>query len=120
MKVCENVIIHRNDGKEILCEDQSDLNLYMRKGLCFKPPLTYADMSRYWSSVYPKEQLPKIHDPLGDLEHGYKPFSCLCPVDLRQTAVLNGFRYSKEFPDGEYDPFDIHFYLSQNDNGGDL
>ena len=147
--MCENVIIHRTDGKEIVCEDQSDLNIYMRRGLWHYPPPTPAERWDYfcgdgprWGwlsanchllpreypdptvSIYPFAFIPTLtpplhfHDPLGDLEYGYQPFHCLCSVDLEETASQNGYRCSKKDSNGEFDPFDTHFYLGADDNHG--
>jgi hypothetical protein len=41
---------------------------------------------------------------------GYEPDSCLCPVDFKRTAEINGYICSFKDPSGEYDPFDNHFY----------
>ena len=114
--MCENVIIHMASGRELICKDQQDLNLFMRKGLCFEPPLTPAE-EWYYLTEDGKFQAPQnLHDPLNDLDHGYHSRYCLCPVDLEKTAKINGFRYSKKDVNGEYDPFDTHFYLLNGDD----
>ena len=35
---------------------------------------------------------------------------CLCPVDLRASANKAGWEHSETDEDGEYDPFDFHWY----------
>jgi len=117
MTMCEDVIIHKFDGGEIICRTQADLSKEMPCGLCYFPPLSPAEMRRLYSEIEPHSQpLSNFHDPIGDLQHGYMPNCCLCPLDLEETASQNGYRCSKKDSNGEFDPFDTHFYLEADDN----
>lgn len=118
--MCDNVIIHKWDGTEIVCENQGELNAQMPNGLAFPPPSDYALWSVNGHGFYiargalePPLWVP-ADDPPDDTtlidEWGYEPEICLCPVDLETTARINGYRYSKDDPNGEFDPFDTHFY----------
>lgn len=65
----------------------------------------------YPLSFVPSYQDPlDLHDPLKDLEKGYHPSTCLCPVDLKKTATTNGFEARRILAEGEWDAFDTHFY----------
>lgn len=121
--MCDRVIIHNErDDNIVTCKTQKELMEQMKNGLYFFPPLTYADWSNpvfsvgFYLSMGAKEGkkwIPAIDQP-NDLNlidwHGYSPGSCLCPVDLERTAIENGYVYSKIDPEGEFDPFDTHFY----------
>jgi hypothetical protein len=92
--MCYDVIIHKNDGEEILCETQGELADEMSKGLYFHSPEYCHD----WTDSELVE------------EWGFEPEVCLCPVDLKNTAEINGYQYSEYDENGEWDAFCRHFY----------
>lgn len=103
--MCDNVIIHKKDGTEIICECQKDLMEQMPNGIWYCPPLTYAE----WVEYFQDYSVPPTIIELIDF-YGYTPTACLCPVNLKRTAKENGYMYSKDDPNGEWDAFDTHFY----------
>ena len=95
------MIIHR--GKfDIVCKTQQDLKMEMKKGLVFEAPPTPAESAK-WNC--------EIWDIVSLIKWGFQKECCLCPIDLEETAKINGYNYSKDDPKGEFDPFDTHFYL---------
>lgn len=80
-KVCRNVIVHLAD-ENIVCYTQHDLNKVMSNGIVME---TYDNCIK----LFP--------DP------PYQPDMCLCPVDIKKTASVNGYRV-------EFDLSDYHFY----------
>ncbi len=87
--MCRNAILHHRDGSETVCRCQADLQQAMPRGIWFFPPAGEPDLER----------------------GGFEPGVCLCPVDLERTARANGYRLSRQGPDGVEDVFDDHLYL---------
>ncbi|HQC35089.1 MAG TPA: hypothetical protein PLG95_10210 [Methanoculleus sp.] len=88
--MCQNAIIHHRDESETVCRCQADLRAAMPRGVWFFPPAGEPDLE----------------------EDGFEPGVCLCPVDLDRTARENGYRLSRQGPDGVEDVFDDHLYLT--------
>ena len=86
--MCRNAIIHHRDGAETVCRCQADLREAMPRGIWFFPPAGEPDLEG----------------------GGFEPGVCLCPVDLERTARANGYRLSRQGPDGVEDVFDDHLY----------
>ena len=86
--MCRNAILHHRDGSETVCRCQADLQQAMPRGIWFFPPAGEPDLER----------------------GGFEPGVCLCPVDLERTARANGYRLSRQGPDGVEDVFDDHLY----------
>lgn len=118
--MCDNVIIHNPGGSYYICRTQLELKELMPNGIWFIPPMSYADWSRcgegfylYTGSIEKYRYIPAVESP-ADIElihkHGFSKHTCLCPVDLEKTAEMNGYISSKLDRDGEFDPFDTHFY----------
>lgn len=93
--MCSGVIIHRPGQEDYRCDTQGEL-----------------------AQAIGLENIDFIDYP--DFEKStFEPTVCLCPIDIDSTAKKAGFVLSKTDPNGEYDPFDDHFY-PQIRTGGEM
>jgi hypothetical protein len=78
--MCKEVVIHIKNGSYVRCGSQSELLKSMSNGLVF-------------------------HE-----DAWFNAESCLCSINLKETAILNGYIPSEYDEEDLYDIFDTHFY----------
>jgi len=81
-----DVVIHRGNLGSVRCETINQLISYIG-----------CDLSWHFNKVTNPEDF--------DI--------CLCPVDLKQTAIKNGYLQTQSKPDGDFDPFTYHWYSTE-------
>lgn len=102
--MCDNVIVHREDGTRVECETLFDLHFQMSNGIYIKDD---PDVVIY-------KELDKMAIDK-NVTHDFKIGEvCLCIVDIDKTAFANGYKSTRELADGSHDEFNVHFWSMKN------